>query len=180
MSKWCSLAPRLKAGGSQGQPPIFFWKKMGFYFFWRQKLFFWRLQGGPREGLQRRGLESGYKGATKRIQHGAPTAQFNKTRSSRKYKGVVGGLGDQTTENQQSSFCPGAAALDLIAGNTGTGNKRRERRRRHEGGSGLGDDVWIWLVGTSMGHFSGAGRYRGRNRHLDATGEALGGWAVGI
>ena len=88
--------------------------------------------------------------------------------------------GDQTTENQQSSSCPGAAALDLIAGNTGTGNKRRERRRRHEGGSGLGDDVWIWLVGTSMGHFSGAGRHRGRNRHLDATGEALGGWAVGI
>ena len=44
----------------------------------------------------------------------------------------------------------------------------------------MGDDVWIWLVGTSMGHFSGAGRHRGRNRHLDATGEALGGWAVGI
>ena len=48
--------------------------------------------------------------------------------------------GDQTTENQQSSSCPGAAALDLIAGNTGTGNKRRERRRRHEGGSGLSDE----------------------------------------
>ena len=43
----------------------------------------------------------------------------------------------------------------------------------------MGDDVWIWLVGTSMGHFSGAGRHRGRNRHLDATAEALGSWAVG-
>jgi hypothetical protein len=88
-------------------------------------------------------------------------------------------LGDQTTENQQSSACPGAAALDLIAGNTGTGtgNGRRERRRRHEGGSGLGDGR-MDLVG---GHFNGALQW-GRNRHLNATGEALealGGWAVG-
>ena len=77
-------------------PPVFLLlgKKMGFFFLPPKaaKAFFWGIIRGPREGLQG-GLESGYKGATKRIQQGAPTAQFNKTRSSRKYKGVVGGLG---------------------------------------------------------------------------------------
>jgi hypothetical protein len=73
---------------------FFYWKKWASFFFAAEggKSFFWGLIRGPREGLHG-GLESGYKGATKRIQQGAPTAQFNKTRSSRKYKGVVGGLG---------------------------------------------------------------------------------------